>query len=246
MPTADPGIAWWIPLTALGVIAAASFLVSYLATDVWHVRHGPYIALLTATTALLTLGYLTLMDTMSTFAQAKWAWGLVGAVVAGAATAVMARKMPVVHRSHRLSLIGRLGWEGVVYGAAEAMLLSVLPVLAVWQSGQALGWTNASPGRLGVGALAIAASMVVIAVHHLGYREFRGPMLRYPVLICACYSLAYLLTGSVLAAIGAHIVFHAVAVVRGAELPPARLLPASAPREPAGAAATARDRQLAA
>jgi hypothetical protein len=39
---------------------------------------------------------------------------------------------------------------------------------------------------------------------------------------CAVFSLAYLLTGSILAAIGGHIVLHVVAVLRGTELPPRR------------------------
>ena len=43
--------------------------------------------------------------------------------------------------------------------------------------------------------------------------------MRYPMIACALFSLAYLLTGGVLAAIGGHILLHGVAVIRGTELP---------------------------
>jgi hypothetical protein len=107
-----------------------------------------------------------------------------------------------------------------VYGVTEGTLLSILPVLAVWQRGRALGWTGDWPGKVGVGALAMAASILVIGIHHLGYREFRGPQVRYPIIACGFFSLGYLLTGSVIAAIGGHIVVHLVMIVHGTEMPP--------------------------
>lgn len=58
------------------------------------------------------------------------------------------------------------------------------------------------------------------AVHHLGYTEFRGPVIRSPILACDVFSLAFLLTGSAVAAIGGHVVLHVVMLVRGTELPP--------------------------
>ncbi len=223
MPGADPSIGWDTYFIALAVIVVGSFLVTYLATDLQAMPRAPYIGLLAIVVGTMTWAYLWVTGTEPTeFLSTGWAWGLLGAVTSGAITGLQARRWPALGRPGGRTLRGRLVWEGLVYGATEGTLLSILPVLAVWQGGSALGWTGAWPGKLGVGALAMAASLVVIAIHHLGYREFRGVAIRYPLLGCAFFSLAYLLTGSVLAAIGGHIVLHLVALIRGTELPPRR------------------------
>jgi len=121
-------------------------------------------------------------------------------------------------------MVGRFVWEGAVYGTAEALLLATLPVLAVWQGAAALGWTVGWWEKVGSGSLALVGALVVIAVHHLGYREFRGPAgrtnLMGALVACGVQALAFLLTGSVLAPIVAHIVLHGQLLVRGIALPP--------------------------
>ncbi len=61
---------------------------------------------------------------------------------------------------------------------------------------------------------------VVIVVHHLGYREFRGPPVVVAALTCGILSLAYLLTVNPLAAMGGHIIAHSGVILLGRELPP--------------------------
>lgn len=85
---------------------------------------------------------------------------------------------------------GRAGLGGPGLGHPEGTLLSILPVLAVWQAGSALGWTGTLAGKLSVGALALAASLLGIAIHRLGYRQFRAAAIGYPLLGCAVFSLA--------------------------------------------------------
>ena len=121
-------------------------------------------------------------------------------------------------------MVGRLLWEGVVYGMAEALLLATLPVLALWQGAEALGWTDPGVGAITSGALAIVGALIVIAVHHLGYREFRRSrkMMTGALAACGIQALAFLLTGNVLAPILAHIVLHGQLTLRGDEMPPSR------------------------
>jgi len=122
-------------------------------------------------------------------------------------------------------LVGQLVWEGAVYGIAEALLLATLPVLAVWQAADALGWTDGAWGKIASEALAIVGALLVIAVHHLGYREFRGrgatKKLMGALVACGVQALAFLLTGNVLAPVVAHIVLHGQLILRGVEMPPA-------------------------
>jgi hypothetical protein len=65
------------------------------------------------------------------------------------------------------------------------------------------------------------ASLVVIVVHHLGYRGFHNRAALVPVMVgCGLLSLAYLLTASPLSAVGGHILLHTALARRGTEMPP--------------------------
>jgi hypothetical protein len=111
-----------------------------------------------------------------------------------------------------------------VYGTLDALLLSVMPVLATWRAFSLLGWTAGWPGRLGVGVLCLIAVMFVTAAYHLGYPEFRGPEVTRPVFGVGVSGLAYLLTTNPLAAVVSHVAMHVAAVLQGPEttmqLPP--------------------------
>jgi hypothetical protein len=89
-----------------------------------------------------------------------------------------------------------------------------------WQSLSALGWSHSWIGVVCSGTLALMASVLVIVVHHLGYREFRGPAVGGAATTCGILSLAYLLTMNPLSAVGGHIIAHSGVVLRGRELPP--------------------------
>lgn len=75
---------------------------------------------------------------------------------------------------------------------------------------------------MGSGALAIGAAFFVIAVHHLGYRQFRASrkLLLGALAACGSQALAFLLTGNLLAPVVAHIVLHGQLTLRGDEMPP--------------------------
>jgi hypothetical protein len=221
-------ITWWMTLAAVGGIGLIAFLVSWVLTDVLHLPRAAYLAALMAVTAAVTYAYLAWTGTDAwTFISHNWAWGVVGALVSGGigAGAIMVgagrRGLPRPGHRSALFLTETLVWEDFLYGAAEGMLLSVLPVLAAWQSFQQLGWTDSAAGAVGSGVLALGASVLVIWVHHLGYREFRGnPDIIMPILACGVLSVAYLLTQSVIAPVGGHFLLHTGISARGLSMPP--------------------------
>jgi hypothetical protein len=222
MATATGSISWLGALGWLSAIAAASFLVAWALTNLLGVRRTPYIAALALLTGGLTWGYLTWSDTtLTSFAANHWGWGLVGAAVAGAILARLSRHQPSGSRPRGWRLGVTLGWEGVVYGITEGLLLSVLPVLVTWQAFTAHGWTSGTGRPLLAGTAAMAASLAVIVIHHLGYRGFHDPAALAPVMVgCGLLSLAFLLTASPLAAVGGHIILHTALNLRGTEMPP--------------------------
>ena len=116
-------------------------------------------------------------------------------------------------------------WSGIVYGGVDALLLSVLPVLAVWQAFSVLGWTVNWPGKILVGAIALLLSLGVTVSYHLGFPEYQQPGgIAGPTIGNGVMSLGYLLTDNPLTAIFSHIAMHVAGVLHGPasviQLPP--------------------------
>jgi hypothetical protein len=115
-------------------------------------------------------------------------------------------------------------WLGLIYGAVDGRLLSVMPVAATWQALILLGWTKRWPGQLFVGLIALLTSLVVTAAYHWGYPEFQGITVLWPVFGVGVMSLAYVVMRSRLAPVVSHIAMHVAAVLVGLQsalqLPP--------------------------
>jgi hypothetical protein len=234
MPLADPSFSLQEAVAAFAVISVVAFLVTWVVTDLGHVRRTPYVAILTLTTLVLAAGYLAWSGTSGTaLVTDGWAWGILGGLVAAAVLTPLVRRLPARPHSVGARLAGLLAWGGVVYGTAEAILLATLPVLAIWQAADALGWTDTGWVKVASGTLAVAGALFVIAAHHLGYREFRSiaarKMLAGALAGCGIQALAFLLTGNVLAPVIAHIVLHWQLTLRGNEMPPASEAPLGSP-----------------
>ena len=151
-------------------------------------------------------------------------WGLTMALVVGAFTVSNILSEPTSARPQGASLVFNIFWLGVVYGALDALLLSVMPILATRRAISGLSRMSDWPSRLAVGGISLAASLFVTIAYHFGYQEFRGPEIVAPVIGNAVISLSYLLTSNPLAPVVSHVVMHVAAVLHGLEttvqLPP--------------------------
>jgi hypothetical protein len=155
----------------------------------------------------------------------NWVWGIVGALLVGAFVVRNVFSQPASMRAEGLPLAFDLLWSGVVYGLVDALLLSVLPVLATWGAFSALGWTSHWPGKIAVGAIAFVASLLITVCYHLGYPEYRvqggvfGPTIGNGIM-----TIGYLLTNNPIAAIFSHMAMHIAGVLHGPasvmQLPP--------------------------
>lgn len=151
-------------------------------------------------------------------------WGT--ATAFGAAAGVLLvlsvlRQPPGAHASG-MALVVDLAWSGVAYGIVDTLLLTILPVAAVF--GAFGDGERSRAGSLAVAGVALASSLAVTAVYHLGYEEFRGGALAGPLIGNGIVSLAYLLARNPIAPGLAHVAMHVAAVVHGMEtavqLPP--------------------------
>jgi hypothetical protein len=220
MPVPASPVPWAGSLLWLLALASVSFLVTWIAADILGMRRTPYIGVLAAVTAAVGAGYVAWLGVgVASLLTANWLWGLVVAPVAGLFLALKIRRLPGGRRLTGRRFAAAVVWEGLVYGVTEGVLLSVLPVLMAWQMVHSLGWSGVG-GAIARWTLPIAASLAVIVIHHLGYWEYRNHLLRPIALGCGLMSLAYLVTGSPIAPVLAHVISHTASLYHGSTLPP--------------------------
>lgn len=153
----------------------------------------------------------------------RWVGGVAGGVLFGLISVRGVMEQPASVAPVGGELAVALLWLGLVYGAADALLLNVIPVLAVYGSrGALLQRGFGYRFRWGLGAL--GGSLFVTSLYHLGFVEYRGGSLAQPLIGNAIITMSYLLTGNPLAAVVAHVVMHGAAVLHGPatthQLPP--------------------------
>lgn len=153
-----------------------------------------------------------------------WAWGLVVGALFGYFAVQTVLLQPASPAPQGAELVFNLAWLGLIYGAVDGLLLSVLPVYATWQALSMLGWTEHWYGKVAATLLAIVASMLVVGIYHLGYPEFRGPQVLVIMVGVTAQTLGYVLSRSPLAPVISHVAMHVAAVLYGVatviQLPP--------------------------
>jgi hypothetical protein len=153
----------------------------------------------------------------------NWIWGVVAGVIVGAFLVNTVRAQPASRKSSGGLLALDIAWLGLAYGIIDALFLNVMPVLAVWDASPGV---SATANRIGLGALALVASLLVTLAYHIGYDEFRNKSVARVLLGNAIITLAYLVSGNPLGAIVSHTAMHIAAVIHGPDttiqLPPHR------------------------
>jgi hypothetical protein len=169
-------------------------------------------------TAALALAYLRWNGvSLRRLLTRRWKAGLLWAVVFSAVSLTKVFSHPASTIANGWQLALDILWSGAAYGITDAVLLTVLPVIAVSRAFSAAGWSRSSAGRAGMRIAALAATMVIAFTYHFGFPEYRD---RPADLWGAAYgngvmTVGYLVSGSVLTPLGSHVVVHVAAVLRG-------------------------------
>ncbi len=211
----------WVPAAALLGFAIAEVFAGLL-----HLPRSIYLIPYVALVSLFFWAFLRWSNmSMWELLRHKWAWGLLAAVPLSLFTVNNILSQPASPRSEGLLLVFDLLWIGVVYGLMDALLLSVLPVLATWKAFSGLGWTGRWWGKVLVSVVAILLSLVVTVAYHLGYPECRvAGGLFGPTLGNGAMTIGYVVAGNPVAAMFSHMAMHIAAVLQGPasvlQLPP--------------------------
>jgi hypothetical protein len=145
----------------------------------------------------------------------NWLWGIAGALVAGAFVIRNVYSQPASKRSSGFALFLDITWTGLAYGLTDALLLSILPVLAIKIALTNPVWIETWYGKTGIGIIGLFASFFVTTVYHLGYSEFSGKKVIWPNVGNGVLSLAFIITMNPLAAILPHMAMHIAAMIHG-------------------------------
>jgi hypothetical protein len=210
----------WIPIASGIGFAMTSLLAGWLELS------RPWFVLIYAPAVLaLSAAYVrrSNIDVGNILAR-HWQAGLLAGAAFGAFLVFTVQRQDASARPDGWQLAWDLTWLGVVYGAADAILLSILPGLATWRAFRQRGWTSRWTGKVGVGMLVIMASLIVTGAYHAGFPEFQGIDMRQPMIGNSVVTLAYVLTNNPIAAVIGHVAMHVAAVLHGAgtttQLPP--------------------------
>jgi D-alanyl-D-alanine carboxypeptidase len=202
-----------------------AFAVPFILADTLELDRDLYYGLYVAAVSLFVSGWAWHTGLTRRDFTRNWRWGvLLGGAGAAITALIVLRTEDATEHPAGVEFIGALAWRGVVYGAADAVLLSVFPILAVFAAFAGTHLRARRSGKVAIGAIALLASVGIAAVYHLGYSDFRSAKLRKPVVGDLVWSAPTLATLSPLGAPIAHIGLHVSAVAHsydtGTFLPP--------------------------
>lgn len=205
---------------------AVAFCVPFVLADLLSVPRDAYYGLYMLCVATLVTEWAraTRLDVRAALRR-HWRLSVaLGAACAGVLAVIVLRTEEATTSPHGIDLAAAVAWRGVLYGLADGVLLSVFPILAVYAAFAGRPLLRRLRGKLLVGALALAVSLTFTAAYHLGYPEFRGELLRKPVLGDVVWSVPTLVTANPIGAPLAHAGLHVSAVLHsydtGTFLPP--------------------------
>ncbi|PWE16836.1 hypothetical protein DDZ18_11635 [Marinicauda salina] len=214
------------PKAGLWIVAAAAvgFLVSWLGAGVLELPRRGFVAWHLAATG----GFLAVWVVRTGFGFGallhRWRLGLVAAAAAAGFSAGHVLSQPGAPISAGAALAGDLAWLGGIYAVLDAMLLTVVPVSAVFAATAARAGLSGPGGEILGSGLALLASLAVTAAYHAGFPEFRGAAMLAPLVGNGVIALAYVASRSPASAILAHVALHGAAVLNappaGGPLPP--------------------------
>lgn len=203
----------------LAAACATGFGISAIFSALLHFPRGPFVLAHTAATAVFAALFFRYTSNDAPGAvRYRSGRAVVLGLVLGAILLQGVTDQPSGATPRGPELVAALAWYGLVYGAADALLLTVIPVMA------AGGARRAPPIRILGPAAALGASLLVAASYHAGFEEYRGAALLQPLIGNSIITAGYLITQNPLTPILAHAIMHGAAVLHGMEatvqLPP--------------------------
>lgn len=220
MAETTAALLWLVSASALGFMVSAIFSAGLkLSRRKFLLVYVPLgAAFLAAFFAIQRVGWAKIFN--------HWYWGILSGVAVSLFLISNVRGQPKSRTAQGGELALDLLWLGLSYGLIDGLFLNVMPVLAVRQVFPQLASSTNLATTLLLAALGLLASLLIALTYHLGYREYRDRKVIKVLIGNGIITLAFLISGSPLAAVLSHVVMHLAAVFQGPEttlqLPPHR------------------------
>jgi hypothetical protein len=221
-PAAHPDT-WAVQLRWFAAAAAVGFAVPYLGSSVLGLQHDVYLGIYVAAVLVLFGAYAaaTGLDVREALVR-NWKLGVALGVVFGFLLVRNVLSEDATPRPHGAYYVFELIWRGGIYGAMDALLLTVIPCLVVYRAlgGRLATWRR----RLAYFIASLALVMTITAVYHLGFAQYREDGVGAPETGNTIISMPMLLSSNPIGSIADHAAMHISAVEHAYEtdvrLPP--------------------------
>ena len=224
--TPDPAAhleSWGVQLRWFAAATVVGFAVPFVGSSLLELQHDLYLGIYFAAVLGLCVGYAlaTQLDLRATFTR-HWRLGLALGVVFGFVLVRNVLSGDTTPKPDGAYYLFELAWRGGIYGTMDALLLTVLPCLVVYRGlgGQLASWRL----RLTYFAASLALVMMITAVYHLGYAQYRDDGVGAPETGNTIISMPMLLSTNPIGSLADHAAMHISAVAHSYEtevrLPP--------------------------
>jgi hypothetical protein len=187
------------------------FAVPFLGSSVFALQHDVYLGIYFAIVLALFAAYVvaTGLDLRATVRR-RWKPGVVLGIIVGAALVRNVLSEEATPRPDGAYFVFELIWRGGIYGAVDALLLTVLPCLVVYRGlgGDLATWRR----RVAYFAASLVLVMSITAVYHLGFDQYRQDGVGAPETGNTLISLPMLLTTNPIGSVADHMAMHVSAV----------------------------------
>ena len=215
---------WTAQLRWFALAAVVAFAVPFVGSSLLGLPHDVYLAVYFAAVVGLWWAYATAtrLDVRSLVVR-NWKLGvLLGLAFGFLLVRNVLGEDSTPHPSGTYYWF-ELFWRGGVYGAMDALLLTVLPCAVVYRSvgGPLRSWSR----RLVYFCASLALVVALTAIYHLGYAQYRQDGVRAPETGNVIISMPMLLSASPIGSVADHMAMHISAVAHEynteVRLPPA-------------------------
>ena len=202
---------WTTGLRWLAAAAVVGFAVPFIGSSILGLQHDVYLAVYCLAVGTLLSAYATAtqLDLRAVFVR-NWKWGVALGIVFGVLLVRNVFSEQATPHPSGVYYWFELVWRGGIYGAVDALLLTVLPSVIVYRAlgGRLPSWRL----RLGYFGASLALIMSLTAVYHLGYSQYRHDGVRKPETGNVIISMPMLLTANPIGSVADHMAMHISAV----------------------------------
>jgi hypothetical protein len=203
---------WSTQLRWYGLAALAGFAVPFAGSSLLGLQHDLYLGVYFVVVGGLLWAYATAtrLDVRAVLTR-NWKLGAALGLVVGVLLVWNVFTEDRTPHPSGAYFWFELLWRGGIYGAVDALLLTVLPCLVVYRSlgGHLASWRR----RLEYFGASLALIVALTAVYHLGFAQYRHDGVRAPEAGNTIISLPMLLSANPIGSVADHMAMHVSAVV---------------------------------